>query len=379
MTSARKRVVIIAFTNLEKDVRVMRSIGALSKEYEVVSIGYGERPTGVSNHFQIPREKRYLPISIRGIASLLSRNFNSALKSTQAIKWTTRVLNELTFDVLYLNDVQTIGLLENLRSKATLIDMHEYAPLEMEDDWRFRLLLQRYYFFLCRRYLPRADAIITVSDGLGRRYSEEFDIKVDVIFNARDKYTPVGRSQKSGSIRLVHTGLAARGRHLERMIQAVEKMNNFELDLYLVEAPRQKSTLSRLIKEARKTDNCRVLDPVPSSELPELISQYDAGLVFIAPSNFSLKHSMPNKLFDCIQARVPVITGPSPDIAELVGHRSIGFVTEGFSAKDLQALLKTISHSELDSKSPYLQIAADDLNSDSEARKLVQIIGSIVD
>jgi hypothetical protein len=375
---SKKKIVIIAFTNIYKDVRVLRTIQSLSKTFEITTIGYGLKPEGVNQHHQIPDELPYLPLNIKGILSLLLGKFHAAVKNTKAVQWTSEILDSSSFDAIYCNDVQTVCLLDNRKFSRVLIDMHEYAPLEMEDDWRFRLLLQRYYTFLCEKYLPRADAVITVSDGLAQKYADEFAINVSVVYNARELCLQTSAPTQSSKVRLIHTGLAAKGRRLQSMINAVKKLPQYELDMYLVEAPRQKATLRALKNKAAKTTNCRILPPVPSTELPQTISQYDAGLVFLAPSNFSLKHSMPNKLFDCVQARVPIISGPSPDIAQFIEQRSIGFIAEGFLAEDLIKLLREIDHDALRSMREDLEDVALQLNAESEGQKLLHIVESVL-
>jgi hypothetical protein len=262
----------------------------------------------------------------------------------------------------------------------TVVDMHEYAPLEMEDDWRFRLLLMRYYTFLCKRYLPLASKVVTVSPGLASNYQSEFGINVEIILNARSEVDSKSLSNRSSedTIRLVHTGLAASGRHLEWMIEAIGDVAGVSLDLYLVEAPRQSRTLKSLKKLTAKYENCSVKSPVPSSELPSVISKYDAGLVFIAPSNFSLRHCMPNKLFDCIQARRPVIVGPSPDMADFVRTHDIGFVCPTFDVADLRKTIIGISRADLDLRSESLDRTAVSINEESEGLKLRDIVLSVM-
>jgi hypothetical protein len=162
------------------------------------------------------------------------------------------------------------------------------------------------------------------------------------------------------------------------MIEAIGDVAGVSLDLYLVEAPRQSRTLKSLKKLTAKYENCSVKSPVPSSELPSVISKYDAGLVFIAPSNFSLRHCMPNKLFDCIQARRPVIVGPSPDMADFVKKYDIGFVCPTFDVDDLRKTIIGISRADLDLRSESLDRTAVSINEESEGLKLRDIVLSVM-
>jgi hypothetical protein len=376
----RTTIVIVAFTHIDRDVRVLRQIKSLATSADVVTIGYGLQPPGTTQHFQIPPSLKYLPISFMSLVSLALRRYDAALRFTTAYAWTAEVLKDIRADIIYLNDVQTIGLVSQSVSTPAVIDMHEYAPLEMEDDWRFRLLLMRYYTFLCKKYLPLASKVVTVSPGLASKYQSEFGIDVEIILNARSEVqsTSLPNGSSDETIRLVHTGLAASGRHLEWMIEAIGDVPGVSLDLYLVEAPRQSRTLKSLKKLTAKYENCSVRSPVPSSELPSVISKYDVGLVFIAPSNFSLRHCMPNKLFDCIQARRPVIVGPSPDMADFVRLHDIGFVCPTFDVADLRKTIIGISRADLDLRSESLDRTAVSINEESEGLKLRDIVLSVM-
>jgi hypothetical protein len=376
---SKKRLLVISTTKMASDVRIMRHLRVLQQSFDIVTVGFGDSPNEATKHIEIPTGLSYLPISKEVIMPHLLGKFDKSAQSTPAVKFIQKAILGIEYDVAILNDVQCLPLVPSIVG-PTVVDMHEYAPLEMEDDWRFRLLLMRYYTFLCRKYLPMASKVVTVSPGLAKKYQSEFGIEVEIILNARSEVRSTSLSKKSSNeiIRLVHTGLATSGRHLEWMIEAIGGAPGVSLDLYLVEAPRQARTLKSLKKLATKYDNCAVKPPVPSSELPIVISEYDAGLVFIAPSNFSLRHCMPNKLFDCIQARRPVIVGPSPDMADFVEKHNIGFVSPTFDVGDLRNTVMNISHADLEKRSESLDRIAVSINEETEGFKLRDIVLSIM-
>lgn len=368
-------VVVVSFTNIASDVRIVRHLSYLTQTYDVITIGFGPSPVGVLEHHQIPAHAKYLPLTFSGIIGLVSRRYEKAIKATGAISFVSDLLENMESSIIILNDVQTIALQNNLDADwIRIIDMHEYAPLEMEDDWRFRLLLQNYYTYLCARYLSKANAVITVSEGLATEYSARFGIDVDVVRNAREYIDQEVNSDDDVILRLVHTGLAARGRHLEKMIHAVGDLPGVSLSLYLVQAPRQKRTLSKLRKACALYSNCEIHPPVPSSQLPATIAKYDAGLLYIYPSNFSLKHSLPNKLFDCIQARRPVIVGPAPDLANFVTQFDVGYVAKSFNVDDMRAFIKGLNKNKMAEKRESLNQAALLVNAKTECEKLLSVI-----
>ena len=370
---------MISFTKIASDVRINRHIQHLSKEFEITSIGYGPQPLNASVHIEIPSSLKYLPLSVNGILRLLFNFLGRKGPRTQSVDYVSLRLAELETKTVLINDVQCLPLIDSLDTNSVIVvDMHEYAPLEMEDDWRFRLLLKRYYTFLCATYLGRVSAVVTVSDGLAKKYSKEFGIHAEVVMNAREYVNVESKPAASNVIRLVHTGLAARSRHLENMVFAVGGLQGFSLSMYLVPAPRQKRTLTKLRKLCDLYDNCVLESPVPSSELPQTIAQYDVGLLYIHPSNLSLKHSLPNKLFDCIQARRPVIVGPSPDISEFVNQYDIGYVAQSFDVEEIRSLIISLDKKMLAGKKKNLDEAAEKVNAHTECKKLLAVIQSAI-
>jgi hypothetical protein len=277
-----------------------------------------------------------------------------------------------------LNDVQTLPLLKNSLSEfKVIVDMHEYAPREMEDDWRFRLLLQRYYTWMCKRYLSLANLVLTVSPGLKVGYDNLCGTSAYVIRNIC-KFEEVGPKVNTGPIRLVHSGLAVRGRKLEVMIHAAADIENIELDMYLVEAPRQKRYLALLNKTASRTNNVSIKAPVKQDQIVSNLNQYDVGLLLIAASNFSLKHGLPNKLFDYLQARVMTIAGPSPDMAEVVLENHLGHVLSTYGSEELRSYLINLDRSVIENFKKNADSAAQIVNQETEMGKLMNLVLNLV-
>lgn len=341
-----KRILVISFTNIEKDVRILRHIKMLNSEFQVWTLGYGKKPDGSIKHFEIPTNKVYLPLTINSLLNVLLKKFSKGYVKTPAISWSIDQISLISNEIqaIFCNDVLTLGIpkLSDFHG-FTIADMHEYAPKEMEDDWRFRLLLQSYYTYLCRNFLKLFDLITTVSPGLVAEYNEQFGVKCHLLLNAREhQHLPVNEAS-SNHLKVVHSGLATSHRRLDLMIVACSKLKNVSLDLFLVQAPRQKRTYKKLVKLALKTENCRVNKPVDPKELPKVLNKYDVGLSFIYPSSFSLRYGLGNKFFDYVQARLCLISGPSPDMANLINELKVGVVTEGFEADDLTQALKNLT------------------------------------
>jgi len=360
-------------STISQDNRVLRHIQALKSDYRVVTVGFGSSPNGSSEHFSIPEHLPYLPLNPTALIPLIFGNYRRSSQNTAAIRFVKKLVHELAFDLAIVIDAAALPTVRFI-DKPLIIDMHEYAPLEMEHDWRFRIFLKRYNSWLCRKHLSKASAVTTVSHGLANRYEHEFAVKVSVIYNARELVQIKVRETKNLNLRLIHTGLAAKARQLQVMVQAVSAIPHMTLDLYLVVAPYQIRTMKRLVKAAQKTNNVRVLDPVHPGVIPHLINNYDLALIYVASDTFTLRHAMPNKLFDCVQARVGIVSGPSDEISEFCEKKKIGVSTSKFDAEELETLLRGIEVNTINELKLNCEDVALEINAETEGTKLLALV-----
>lgn len=368
------KVLIVVFSNISKDPRVLRHIDALCVEHEILTVGFGPAPRASHRHIEIPAGMSYLPTRPDIALAVITRRFESAVARIPAIKFLMQVIVEVQPDLVFTNDAMPLAVIQR-DSINYHADLHEYAPREMEDDWRFRLLLQRLYAHLCTTRLPLCRSVTTVSEGLAREYSREFGVSVATIRNIRHyASTPTLWQNHGAPWKLVHTGLASKARKIENLIKAVSKSSIISLDLYLVAAPRQARYLRRLKRMARKTGNVRCITPVDMEMIPTAIARYDAGLLVINPGNFSLRHCLPNKLFDCMVAGRGVIVGPSPDLADFVSAQGVGDTTPDFSPRAITAAIEGLTEERLLKWSQNAIETATKITADIEGRELRRVI-----
>jgi hypothetical protein len=294
-----------------------------------------------------------------------------------AARAAAEALRHASFEVVIANDAVTLPTaLAVAAGRPVVADMHEYAPLEMEEDWRWRLLFQRFAQELCQEFLPRAAAVTTVSAGLAERYRAEFGVTARVVMNAGPRRDSEG-SPTGSPIRLVHSGNANPNRRLETMIEAAADLPNVRLDLYLVPAPHSGRYLERLQALAAATSNVRVLDPVPMEQVVPTMESYDIGLYCLAPTSFNNLHALPNKFFDFVQAGLGIVIGPSPDMAALVREHDLGLIADGFDRDSLRSVLAGLEPAAVDRWRANVRSARPTLSSDGQAAILRQVVDDV--
>ncbi|MGV1003177.1 MAG: glycosyltransferase family 1 protein [Candidatus Nanopelagicales bacterium] len=366
----RPTVLLVVFTDVSQDPRVMRHVAALAAGFRVVTCGKGPPPPGVHQHLRIPDATEHLPMTPLGLAALASRRAELAYRQLPAARVARELLADVQFDVAIANDINTLPVvLEVAGTRPVIADLHEYAPREMEEDWRWRLMIQPWVSALCRKYLVRAAGMTTVAEGIAAEYRAQFGVTPQVVTNAGAYRAPAARPVGS-PIRAVHTGIASPNRQLEKTIAAAADLPGLTLDLYLVSSVRARSHLGELSSQAGATSNVRVLDPVPMPQIPQTLDAYDLGVFVLDPINFNYAHALPNKLFDFVQSGLGVVIGPSPEMAALVRRHSLGEVLPDFSAEALRSCLASLTRDQVAGWKSAACGAARDLSAPGQAETL---------
>ena len=328
-------MLIVSFSDVCADARVLKQVNEFSRDFEVTTCSYGERPDGSSHHVRIPSDLISWAYNRK---DLLTLRYKRAYWSNSAVNYAATELRGWDFDVVLADDIDTVPLALSLNPRFGVhADLHEYAPREKEHLLRWRMFVAPFRRWLCATYLPECESVTTVGEGIAREYSSQFGIDVDVAMNATP-YQDLVPSPVSRPIRLVHSGACQRQRGLETLIQGVmHSRSDVILDLYLT--PNDPQHLEELKSLTAADSRVKVHDPVPYEELVPILNRYDVGIHILPPATFNHAWALPNKIFDYIQARLGVIVGPSPEMARIVKRGQNGAVAGNFSAQALTRLI----------------------------------------
>ena len=343
--SVRPRILCISLSPIGRDARVLRQIDVLSGVGDVTTVGYGPAPARAASHIRVPDRKRSLPETPVGVLMLAGRMFSRAELSAPGVRHARRVIADQTFDLIVANDARVLPLAFDVsRGAPVWADLHEWAPEERTHVLAWRLLVAPFMVHICRRYLPQVTASTTVGPQIASLYADRFGVKPEVMRNT-PPYVPLAPSAVEGEkVRLVHSGAAVPGRHLELMILAMTHLDErFSLDLYLVPTSDGGRYLAQLRQLAAQTPRVTFHDPVAPSDLPNVLNSYDVGVFWIPPVHTNARLTLPNKFFDYVQARLAVAVGPSVEMASLVERFGIGVVSEGFSVEECARSLESLT------------------------------------
>lgn len=271
------------------------------------------------------------------------------------------IVRSRRFAAVVANDLDPLPLATRVAAPlGRLADLHEYFPNYRNRKWRHRLFVAPFHRWIMTRFLPKFTRRSTVAPALAAGYEATTGTTFTVVPNALP-YQDVSPTPVHDPLRLVHTGGALPGRGLTELVEGTMSSQNVTLDMFLVPTdPNEFSRIQQLA--ARSGGQVRIHAPVPHDELVATLNDYDVAAMFIQPVNFSYLHALPNKFFEGVQARVAILTGPSPQIATLVDRYDLGVVAPGFTARDVAETIANLSTSDIEKWKRNSQRAAHDLS-----------------
>lgn len=370
-------VLVLSFSPIASDARVLKQIALLREQHSVTSCGYGPAPEGVVEHLEIPANAATVALNGRLITA---RAYLPAYAAIPAVTAARRLLRPHMgrHELVIANDVETVPLGLWLRPRVGVhADLHEYSPRLHEENPAWRRRIAPFYRWLCRRFVLKADSVTTVGQGLAEAYREELGIEAAVVVNAAPfaelEPTPV---PDDGPLRLVHSGAALRNRQLEVLLDAVAATYTpLNLDLLLM--PNDPPYIEEL--RARAVEGVRVLDPVPYSQLVSTLNGYDLGVHVLPPVNFNNANALPNKVFDYVQARLGLVVGPTPEMAALAREHGVGLVAEDFTAEALAAVLDSLTPERVRELKAASHAAARELSAETAVQGWARAIDALLE
>jgi len=368
------RILCLSFSPLHTDPRVHRQIALLSREHEVTAAGFSDPQLAGVSFINVNGPRKNIARRALAAARLLGRKFDAYYWNIGYIAAARRALHGREYDLIIANDSDTWPLAVALRGPARLLfDAHEYAPREFEDIWWWRWLHQPYRAHVCGKYLPAADAVTTVCDGIADEYARCFGVRPVVVMNAPPRRDATPAPVPADRVRMIHHGAAIRSRRIETMILALDHLDErFSLDLMLV--GNDVKYLAELQRLAAARPRVRFRPAVPMQRIPEETRDYEIGLFLLEPTNFNYLHALPNKFFEFVQARLALAIGPSPEMAKLIRAHDCGIVAADFTPAALARALADLTPAVIERFKRNAHAAAATLCWEHESETLRRIV-----
>ena len=288
-------------------------------------------------------------------------------------------------DLFYANDLDTLApmfLLSKLKKKPLIYDSHELfceVP-ELKASRIKKSIWQKLEGYI----IPKLQTCITVNVSIAKIYEAKYNVPFYIIRNISDfdqTFIPKSRVQLSlpedkKIILLQGAGINV-DRGAEELIDAMEFVQNAVL--YIIGSGDVWENLKQKVLFNKNIQNKVVLiNKLPKFELINYTFNADIGLSIDKNTNLNYLYSLPNKIFDYIQAEIPILASRLPEIENIILQYKIGDFIDDHNPKTIANKLNEMLYSQqLSSYKKYLAIAKKEITWKSEKEKLLTIIKNI--
>ncbi len=231
-----------------------------------------------------------------------------------------------------------------------------------------------------------ADRVITVgaciADWLANEYQTQ---KPEVIHNA-----PAFRKEESVNHKLslrkelnigddefllVYSGGITFNRGIEHVIEAASRIEGLRFVMMGYGTESYLRSLNKLIQKFKAESKIQFFGPVPHQEVSSYLSSADCGIAPIMNICLSYYYCAPNKLFEFVQARLPILASNFPEMEKVVNDFDLGATFDPADPDNIEKVIREMMNNPQRRKEfqSHTHSAAKAYNWRVEEEKLVQI------
>ena len=384
-------VLMLVQSDVAHDARVLREARSLAQEghaihivgkdvpaewvppvgvtVESVSGGTGLKGGGGGDNGAGSRPRGGVLGQARGVArwALLPRHRQTVWRT-----WCERAraaVGDRKYDVVHAHDFNVLVLAAELaeRGDARLVyDSHEWwsgrerhgrpTPLERARELRVE-----------RRIVGKADAVLTVSDGIAERLGKWRTTPVTLVRNTFplqqgfDDGEPLAEKPKGA----VYAGRIGAARDIETLLSATAAL---ELDTVLMgKADRE------FLPHLQLTDASVRIEPArPVDDVDEVLRNIGISVVTLTDTCENHRLALPNKVFHAVRAGVPVVAADLPELRRLVTSYGIGALYRPGDAESMRVALEQVT-TDYPGLCERVARARGELNWDQDSKELVRV------
>ncbi len=244
-------------------------------------------------------------------------------------------------DIVVANDLDTLPaayLACKVKRIPVVYDSHEYFTglPELVN----RPLIRNVWVRIERSILPKIRYAYTVSNSIANLYHESYGIQMSTVRNLPYQIPEVKDKNDTSEKVIIYQGALNMGRGLELAIPAMKFMSNCRL--LIAGSGYLGDELKKLTISSGISDKIEFLGLLPPEELMKYTTRAHLGISLEENFGLNYYHALPNKVFDYIQARIPVLVSDIPGMAAIVREYDVGMVTDARDPESLAMTFKTM-------------------------------------
>lgn len=326
----RKKIITSAFSNLYTDQRIEKVCRTLYEDgYEIELIG--------NNWNGAEKMSRPYPFSR---IPLVSKSLKTAYFE---FNWKLyRQLKEKAdhHTILHANDLD--ALLPNYRVAEKLkiplvFDSHEIFSEMPAIQGKMSQKLWRY---LEQKLVPGQQLMITASEGYAGWFRKKYGVDPVVIQNAPKKFDFKQGIPGNQPKIILYQGAINPFRGIDKAILAMKYLENAVFKI-AGDGPEKKAYETLVLKENLQ-HKVEFLGKLLPEDLRKVTLTADCGMSIEENGGASYYYSLPNKVLDAVQARVPVILSNLPEMQKIKRQFDIGEIISSHQPEAIAEAIRTV-------------------------------------
>lgn len=255
-------------------------------------------------------------------------------------------------DLLYANDLDTLlpnYLVSRLKKIPLIYDSHEIfceVPELLQTPIKRKIWLR-----LEEWLIPKLNICITVNESIAQYFHKKYKVEFHSIRNISDypqDFIPKSRSELSlpGNKKIIL--LQGAGINIDRGAEElVDAMAYTENTLLMIIGSGDVwDTLEEKVKQKKLDDKVRLIRRIPKNELLHYTAAADLALTIDKNTNLNYYYSLPNKIFDYINAEVPILASHLPEIERIITTYNVGDFIPDHRPETIASKIQELLYSE---------------------------------
>lgn len=340
-----KKICMLVTNSVRKDPRVRKeAISAVNAGYEVVVIGIMDANYDDSFVDSVP----YRIVLINEIKNNYRRfTFQWLLKGISKTCYYNKKFVEYTVnerpDLIHSNDYDTLnaGYKASRKCKCEQIyDSHEVATGSILAE-RFKFV-KAWIKFNEGRIIRKVKATISVSNAAADYLASLYHVSRPTVVTNCPCFVTSKQREDNQIVDVLYQGIMSPGRGYEEFVESAKYITN-NAHLTIRGYGEIKDKLINMAEDMGLNDRITFENPVEISELISAASKSSVGVVLTKPVCNNYKLTVSNKLFEYIQARIPVILSDVPEHRYLLEKYKFGILLDEISPNAIANAINTIS------------------------------------
>lgn len=336
-TTQSRKAIVSVINDLATDQRVQRSCSVLQENgYEVLMVGRKLKHSPSVAHLPWATKRMNLLFTS---GPLFYFFFNLRLFFVLLFK---------RCDLLYANDLDTLWpnyIVSKLKGIPLIYDSHEIFCEVPE--LQHTPAKKRIWEKLEASIVPKLKYCITVNESIGSYFNKKYGADFKVVRNIPNAVhlkksksrAELGMPQDKHILIYQGSGINIQ-RGAEELLEAMQYVDNTHL--FIIGGGDVFPVLKQMREQLKLHSKVTILDKIPKEELFQFTTNADLGISIDKDTNLNYHFSLPNKVFDYIQAGIPVLASRLPEIEKLVLKYHIGDFIESHEPKHIAKKIQDI-------------------------------------